>query len=132
MYCSCYSNTWVLEPSPFQEISSRDLRRKRGSSKNKERSYGPLLWFQQHEGRRGHSFNSSVGIMPTNDENLKMEISSHVGSALTPLLGKKEEGSVSMSLAKPQGQGSLITKTSSSALGPSNRHTSRLKLQRTD
>jgi hypothetical protein len=35
-----------------------------------------------------------------------------VGSTLTPLLGKKDEGRVSMPLAKPQGQGSKITKTS--------------------
>jgi hypothetical protein len=32
--------------------------------------------------------------MPTIDENLQKEISFNVGSALTPLLGKKDEGSV--------------------------------------
>jgi hypothetical protein len=39
--------------------------------------------------------------MATIDENLKMEISFSVGLALTPLLGKKDEGSILMSLAKP-------------------------------
>jgi hypothetical protein len=44
--------------------------------------------------------------MPTIGEILQTEISFNVGSTLTPLLGKKDEGSVSMPLAKPQGQGS--------------------------
>jgi hypothetical protein len=35
-------------------------------------------------------------------------------------------------LAKPQGPGAMITKTSRSALGQSNGHTSHLKSQRTD
>jgi hypothetical protein len=92
----------------------------------------PLPWFLRHEGRRDHSLNSRVRIVPTNDENLRMEISSCVGSALTPLLCKKDEGSISLSLAKPQGQGFMITKTSRSVLCSSNRHTSRIKSQRTD
>jgi hypothetical protein len=61
-----------------------------------------------------------------------METSFSAGLTLTPLLGKKYEGSVSMSLVKPQAQGSMITKTSKSVIGQSNRHTSRLKSQRTD
>jgi hypothetical protein len=44
--------------------------------------------------------------MPTIGEILQTEISFNVGSTLTPLLGKKDEGSVSMPLVKPQGQGS--------------------------
>jgi hypothetical protein len=52
-----------------------------------------------------------------------------VGSALTPPLGKRMKGKHSNSLVKPQGQGSMINKTSRNALGQSNGHTSRLKLQ---
>jgi hypothetical protein len=70
--------------------------------------------------------------MPTIGEILQTEISFNVGSTLTPLLGKKDEGSVSMPLAKPQGQGSKIVKTSRGALGQSNRHTTRLKSQQMD
>jgi hypothetical protein len=70
--------------------------------------------------------------MLTIGEILQTEISFNVGSTLTPLLGKKDEGSVSMPLAKPQGQESKITKTSRTALGQSNRHISHLKSQQTD
>jgi hypothetical protein len=70
--------------------------------------------------------------MLTIGEILQTEISFNVGSTLTPLLGKKNEGSVSMPLVKPQGQGSKITKTSRVALGQSNRHISHLKSQQTD
>jgi hypothetical protein len=69
--------------------------------------------------------------MPTIGEILQTEISFNVGSSLTSLLGKKDEESVSIPLAKPQGQGSEITKTSRVALGQSNRHISRLKSQQT-
>jgi hypothetical protein len=50
--------------------------------------------------------------MPTIGEILQMKISFNVGSTLTPLLDKKDEGRVSMPLAKAQGQGSKITKSS--------------------
>jgi hypothetical protein len=85
-----------------------------------------------NEGWCNHFLSSSVGIVPTISENLQTETSFRVGSASTPLLGKKDEGSVSMPLAKPQGQGSKITKTSRCALGQSNRHTNHLKSQQTD
>jgi hypothetical protein len=54
----------------------------------------PLLWSRRQEGRLDHFLNSRVGIMPNNDENLPTEISFSVGSILTPLLGKKDEGSI--------------------------------------
>jgi hypothetical protein len=92
----------------------------------------PLPWFQRYESRCDHFLNSQVGIVLTNDKNLPTETNFSVGSILTPLLGKKDEGSISMSPTKPQGQGSMITKTSSSALGEGNRHTSHLKSQQTD
>jgi hypothetical protein len=64
--------------------------------------------------------------MTTIGEILQTEISFNVGST------KKDEGSVLMPLAKLQGQGSKITKTSRGALGQSNRYTSCHKLQQTD
>jgi hypothetical protein len=70
--------------------------------------------------------------MPTIGEILQTKISFNVGSTLTPLLSKKDEGSVSMPLVKPQKQGSKTTKTSRGAHGQSNRHTSRLKSQQTN
>jgi hypothetical protein len=54
----------------------------------------PLPWFQRHEGRRDHFLNSQVGIVPNNNEDLATETSFSVGSTLTPLLAKKNEGSV--------------------------------------
>jgi hypothetical protein len=86
-------------------------------------------WFERHEGWCNHFLNSQVRVIPTIGESLQTEISFNVGSTLTPLLGKKDEVSVSMPLSKPQGQGSKITKTSRGALGQSNRHTSCLKSQ---
>jgi hypothetical protein len=49
--------------------------------------------------------------MPTIDENLKMETSFSVGSALTPLLGKTNEGSVRSHLRNHKDKDSRITKT---------------------
>jgi hypothetical protein len=69
-------------------------------------------WFEWHEGRCDHFLNSEVRIMPTIGEILQTKISFNVGSTLTPLLDKKDEGRVSMPLAKAQGQGSKITKSS--------------------
>jgi hypothetical protein len=43
MYCSCYHNTGVLQPSALQEISSRDLRWKRDSLEIKEWSLNHFL-----------------------------------------------------------------------------------------
>jgi hypothetical protein len=54
----------------------------------------PLLWSQRHEGSHDHSLNSRVRIVLTIGEILQMKISFRVGSALTLLLGKKDEGSV--------------------------------------
>jgi hypothetical protein len=58
-------------------------------------------WFERHKGRRDHFLNSEVRIMPTIGEILQTEISFNVGSTLTPLLSKKDEGSVSMPHVKP-------------------------------
>jgi hypothetical protein len=43
MYCSCYSNIEVLQPSPLHEISSRDLRWKRDSLEIKKWSLNHFL-----------------------------------------------------------------------------------------
>jgi hypothetical protein len=49
--------------------------------------------------------------VPTIDENLQTKTSFSVGSALTLLLSKIDERWGTMSLVKPQGQGSMITNT---------------------
>jgi hypothetical protein len=54
----------------------------------------PLLWSQRHEGRHDHILHSKVGIVPTINEILQTETSFRVGSALTPLLGKKDVQSI--------------------------------------
>jgi hypothetical protein len=54
----------------------------------------PLLWFQRHEGRRDHSLSFRVGDRPTISEILQIETRFRVGSASTPLLRKKDAGSV--------------------------------------
>jgi hypothetical protein len=54
----------------------------------------PLLGSQLHEGRHDHFLISSVRTVPTIGENLQAETSFGVESALTPLLGKKDEGSI--------------------------------------
>jgi hypothetical protein len=51
-------------------------------------------WFGRHEGMRDHFLNPQVRIMPTIGEIFQTEISFNVGSTLTPLLCKKDEGSV--------------------------------------
>jgi hypothetical protein len=115
----------VLQPSPLKEISSRDYEGR--EVKGEQRSV--IDHFSDHKGRRGHFLSSRVGIVPTIGENLHMGTSLSVGSAMTPLLGKRMKGKHSNSLVKPQGQGSMITKTSRSELGQSNGHTSHLKSQ---
>jgi hypothetical protein len=92
----------------------------------------PFPWFQWHEGRRNHFLNSQVGIVPTNVKNLPTETSFNVGLTLTPLLVERDERQL-------HGVTCGTTKTrnddnqgSSSALGQSNGHSSRLKSQQTD
>jgi hypothetical protein len=53
-----------------------------------------LLWSQWYEGRGDHSLNSRVGIVPAIGQILQAETSFRVGSALTPLLGKKDKASI--------------------------------------
>jgi hypothetical protein len=53
-----------------------------------------LSWFERLEGRCDHFLNSQVRIMPTIGAILQTEMSFNVGSTLTPLLSKKDEGSV--------------------------------------
>jgi hypothetical protein len=83
----------VLQPSPLQEISSWDYGG-RGVLRKQRTVIEPLLWSLWQEGWLDHFLNSGVGIMPNNDENLLMETSFSVGSILTPLLSKKDEGSI--------------------------------------
>jgi hypothetical protein len=132
MYCSSYSNTrGVTTLSPSRNLVPRFTMKER-FIRNQRMVIESVPWFERHEGRRDHFLNSQVRIMPTIGEILQTKISFNVGSTLTPLLGKKDEGSVSIPLVKPQGQGSKITKTSRVVLGQSNRHTSHLKSQQTD
>jgi hypothetical protein len=93
MYCSCYSNTGVLQPSPLQEISSRDLRWKRDSLEIKEWSLNHFLGLSDMK-IGDHFLNSQVRIMPIIGAILQTEISFNMGSTLTPLLSKKNEVSV--------------------------------------
>jgi hypothetical protein len=52
-----------------------------------------------------------TGVDDNQDSRLQKKISFSVGSALTPLLGETDERWGRMSLVKPQGQGSMITRT---------------------
>jgi hypothetical protein len=71
---------------------------------------------------------------------LQTEISFNMGSTLTPLLSKKDEGSVRSQRMKEVFEATRKTKVARiydhqdirGALGQSNRHTGRLKSQQTD
>jgi hypothetical protein len=93
----------------------------------------PLLWSQRHEGTRDHSLKSRVGSMPTIGQELADGNKLQCGVNLnTHCLAKRTKDGCTESLVKPQGQGSMMTKTSRSALGWSNGDTSHLKSQRID
>jgi hypothetical protein len=51
-------------------------------------------WFERHEDRCDYFLNSQVRIMHTISAILQTRIGFNVGSTLTPLLSKKDEGSV--------------------------------------
>jgi hypothetical protein len=70
--------------------------------------------------------------VPTIDELLQMKTSFSVGSALTPLLGKKDEQWVHKFTCETTRTRINDNQDSRSALGRSNGHTNRLKSQRTD
>jgi hypothetical protein len=96
----------VLQPSSLKEISSRDYEGGEVLG-NKEQSGGPLL--DLGETNIG-VINSRVEIVLTISENLQTETSFRVGSALTTTTQKKGWRKCLKSLAKPQGQGLMITK----------------------
>jgi hypothetical protein len=94
----------VLQPSPIEEISSRDLRWKRDSLEIKEWSLNHFLGLSGMKVGADHFLNSQVRIMPTISEILQTEISFNVGSTLTPLLSKKDEASVRSHLRDQNGK----------------------------
>jgi hypothetical protein len=61
-------------------------------------------WFERLEDRCDHFLNSQVMIMATIGAMLQTEINFNVGSTLTPLLSKKDEGSVRSHLRDQNGK----------------------------
>jgi hypothetical protein len=100
----------VLQLSPLKEISSWDYEGS-GVLEKQRTVIEPLLWSQWHESRLDHFLNSRVRNMPTISENLQTETNFRAGSALMTTAWQKGWRKGSKSLAKPQGQGSMITKT---------------------
>jgi hypothetical protein len=62
--------------------------------KNQRMVIKSFSWFERHEDRCDHFLNNQVRIIPTISAILLTGISFNVGSTLTPLLSKKDEGSV--------------------------------------
>jgi hypothetical protein len=78
----CYSPASLKKSHP-------EIMKEGRSEENKQRSRGPLLLSQQHEGRCDRFLNSMVSLMPTIGEILQMETSFRVGSALTTTAWQK-------------------------------------------
>jgi hypothetical protein len=93
MYCSCYSNIGCYNPPPSRNLIPRFTMEER-FIRNQRMVIELFSWFEWHEDRCDHFLNSQVRIMPTISAILQTGIGFNVGSTLTPLLNKKNEGSV--------------------------------------
>jgi hypothetical protein len=111
MYCHCYSNTRGVTTLPPQRNLIPRLRRKRGSSENKE-------WSWNHSfGLNGTKVGVITFLIPRSgscqlsSRSCRRKQASGWGQHEHLLLCDKDEGGCTKSLVKPQGQGSMITKT---------------------
>jgi hypothetical protein len=93
MYCNCYSNIGCYNPPRSRNLVPRFTMEER-FIRNQIMVIESFFLFERHEGRCDHFLNSQVRIVPTISAILQTGISFNVGSTLTPLLSKKDEGSV--------------------------------------